>query len=134
VRGRKEGTSRWRSHTFADGVHAITLAGRLDHALVTEVRARVRQLVVRGHRRLVLDASRIDATAVEARRVAEILVQPRGRCRIAVLLPAEIARAMWLPAGVARVETLADARRVLSTPPRVLVGAPAAPLVSVSPL
>lgn len=132
MRGRKAAIGRWRSHTFADGVHAITVTGRLDDELVAAMRARVRQLVVRDHRRVILDASRIDATAAEARRVAEILLQPRGRCRVAVLLPADIARAVWLPAGVARVDTLADARRVLSTPPLVAVGAPAAPLVSAS--
>jgi hypothetical protein len=121
VRGRSAAGSRWRSHTFADGVHAITLTGRLDGELVADVRARVRQLIVRGHRRVVLDATRIDATATEARRVAELLLQPRGRCRIAVLLPAEIARAVWLPAGVARVATLADARRLCAAPPALPV-------------
>jgi hypothetical protein len=124
VRGRKGMARRWRSHTFADGVHAITLTGRLDAELADGVRARVRELVIRGHRRLVLDASRVDATAGEARRVAEILLQPRGRCRIAVLLPDEIVRATWLPAGVARVATLADARRVLAIEQPALVPAP----------
>jgi hypothetical protein len=50
-------TAGWRSHTFGDGVRSLTLLGPLDVALAGRLWTRISELLERGCRKLIVDAS-----------------------------------------------------------------------------
>ncbi len=107
---------RWRSHTFGDGVHMITLTGRLEQQAAGRLRTRLAELLQRGCRRLIVDARGAGVPdAREQRLLAELLEDAhRPSCKVAVVLPCRSAVEDALPTGIAVVRTLDDARRLLA--------------------
>jgi hypothetical protein len=104
----------WRSHTFPDGMYAIT-PRRLDRAVVTAIRRRVRELLGGGRGWLILDLSEAGALGREERRgVTEMLDVGEHRTRIAVVLP-HGATAHWLAPEVHLAGTMLEARLLLDT-------------------
>jgi hypothetical protein len=106
--------ARWRSHTFADGVHAITVVDRLEPVLAQALRRRVRELIHRGCRRLILDASRA-ATPDRRERalLAEVLASQPRSCEIVLVVPRRFAVRELLAADVALARSFAEARELL---------------------
>jgi len=106
--------ARWRSHTFADGVHAITVQDRLEPAQGLGERRRVRELIERGCRQLILDAgAAVTPDRRERALLAEILArQPRG-CEIVLVVPRRFAVREPFAEEVAVARSFAEARELL---------------------
>jgi hypothetical protein len=105
----------WRSHTFADGVRSLTLVGPLDVGLAGRLWTRISELVQRGCRRLIVDASAIDATGDEPALLAAVFAGRSASYQAVVVAPPGSALVDQLPASVGVTLSLSDARRQLAT-------------------
>jgi len=121
----------WRSHTFADGVRSLTLNAPLDVAVASRLWTRVTELVERGCRRLVVDASAIEPTREQCALLAAVFVGRPAVYQAAVVAPPGSELDGLLPPMVGVALSLSDAHAQLrggvlrrSAPP----AAPAAPL------
>lgn len=111
-RGSGIGEARWRSHTFSDGVYAITLTGRLDAGVADGLRARLSELRARGTSRLILDVTAAGAAGTAERvLVAKIFAGHAAACEVVVVTPVRSALGGALPAGVSLAQTVSEARR-----------------------
>lgn len=99
----------WRSHTFADGVRSITLIGPLDAALAGRLWTRVSELLDRGCRRLVVDASAIEPTREQLALLAAVFAGRPASCQ-AVVVSQSSALTELLPATVGVARSLSDAQ------------------------
>ena len=105
----------WRSHTFADGVRSLTLLDPLDVALAGRLWSRIAQLIARGARRLIVDASAIDATGDEPALLAAVFAGQAASCHTVVVAPAGSSLTDRLPATVGVALTLTDAHHQLES-------------------
>jgi hypothetical protein len=105
----------WRSHTFADGVRSLTLVAPLDVALAGRLWSRIAELIARGTRRLIVDASAIDPTGDEPALLAAVLAGQPASCHTIVVAPAGSAPTERLPASVGVALTLTDAHHQLAS-------------------
>lgn len=104
----------WRSHTFDDGIHAITLTRRLDATLAAALRVRVREVVTRGRGGVIVDVRAADATNERHRHwIAEAVDVGAASRRIVVVVPTHGELARWLPRDVQAAGTLPAARLLL---------------------
>jgi hypothetical protein len=113
----------WRSHTFADGVRSLTLLDPLDAALAGRLWTRVSQLLDRGCRRLVVDASAIEPTGEQCALLAAIFAGRPHSYRAVVVAPSAPQLADLLPATVGVAGSLSEAHAQLRSgttrrPPR----------------
>lgn len=105
----------WRSHTFADGVRAITLLGSLDAATAGRLWSRLSELIGRGSRRLIVDASAIDAGGDEPALLASAFAGRPLSCDAVVVARRGSLVVGMLPTWVGVAWTLSDARQQLAT-------------------
>jgi hypothetical protein len=99
----------WRSHTFADGVRSLTLIGPLDAALAGRLWTRVSELLDRGCRRLVMDASAIEPTGEQCTLLAAVFAGRPPSYQAVVVAPREAELVDLLPATVGVALSLSDA-------------------------
>ena len=109
-----EARGGWRSHTFADGVRSLTLVGPLDVALAGRLWSRIAELLTRGARRLIIDASAIEPAGEEPALLAAVLAGHRSSCQVVVIVPAGSSLTDLLPTSVGVALTLTDAHRQLA--------------------
>lgn len=114
----------WRSHTFADGVRSLTLLPPLDAALAGRLWTRVSELLERGCRRLVVDASAIEPTAEQRALLAAVFAGRSASYQAVVVAPRGSDLAALLPSTVGVALSLSDAHAQLQ---RGMVRRPAAP-------
>lgn len=117
----------WRSHTFADGVRSLTLQGPFEAALAGRLWNRISELLDRGCRRLVVDASRIEPGGEQPALLAAVFAGRPASFQAVVVAPPASELADLLPATVGVASSLSDAHAQLRAgtirrPPR-----PAAP-------
>ena len=105
----------WRSHTFADGVRSLTLLAPLDVALAGRLWSRIAQLLARGTRRLIVDASSIQAAGDEPALLAAVFAGHPASCHAVVVVPAGSSLTDLLPASVGIARTLTDAHHQLAS-------------------
>jgi hypothetical protein len=105
----------WRSHTFADGVRSLTLVDPLDPALASRLRRRVSELLERGCRRLVLDASAIEPTRGQCVLLAAAFAGRPASYRAVVVVPRSADLVELLPPAVGVAQSLSDAHGQLRT-------------------
>ncbi len=103
----------WRSHTFADGVRSLTLIEPLDAPLADRLGGRIAQLIERGARRLIVDASAIDPASEEPALLAAALAGQAPSCHAVVVAPVGSSLTNRLPATVGVAITLTEAHRQL---------------------
>lgn len=99
----------WRSHTFADGVRSLTLVGPLDAALAGRLWTRVSELLDRGCRRLVVDASAIEPTGEQCALLAAVFAGRPASYQAVVVAPATSELVDLLPSTVGVALSLSDA-------------------------
>ncbi len=104
----------WRSHTFADGVHSITLTRPLDAPTAGRLRRRLAELIAGGCRRLIVDASPIEPSGREPALLASAFAGRAASCEAIVVTSRESSLVRLLPAWVGIVWTLDGARRQLA--------------------
>jgi hypothetical protein len=116
-RGRGGEDAGWRSHTFSDGVYAITLTTALDVQTADRLRGRLRELCVRGCDRLIVD---VRAAVQPGTRAPELLAAvfqtPMSDCEVVVVMPRG-SSPDGLSSGVAVAWSLDDARELLVARP-----------------
>jgi hypothetical protein len=105
----------WRSHTFADGVRSLTLLEPLDVALAGRLWTRVAQLIARGTRRLIVDATAIEPTGDEPALLAAVFAGQVGSCHTVVVAPVGSPLTDRLPASVGVAATVTDAHHQLES-------------------
>jgi len=105
----------WRSHTFKDGVRCLTLVEPLDAALAGRLWTRIAQLIARGGRRLIVDASAIDPAGDGPALLAAVFAGHRASCHAVVIAPAGSSLTDRLPASVGVARSLTDAHRQLAS-------------------
>lgn len=105
----------WRSHTFADGVRSLTLVGPLDVALAGRLWTRISELVQRGCRRVIVDASAIDLTGDAPALLAALFAGRAASYQAVVVAPPGSALADLLPGSVGVTLSLSEAHRQLQT-------------------
>ncbi len=111
----QSGRPGWRSHTFADGVRSLTLVGPLDVALAGRLWTRISELVQRGCRRLIVDASAIDPVGDAPALLAAVFAGRPASYQAVVVAPSGSALADLLPGSVGVTLSLTDAHRQLQT-------------------
>lgn len=104
----------WRSHTFADGVRAITLVDPLDAAMAGRLWSRLSELIARGCRRLIVDATAIDPRGDEPALLASAFAGRPTSFEAVVVTQRGSQVVDMLPGWVGVAWTLSDARRQLS--------------------
>ncbi|HEX7290349.1 MAG TPA: hypothetical protein VF250_04390 [Conexibacter sp.] len=114
----------WRSHTFADGVRSLTLVDPLDAALAGRLWTRVSELLERGCRRLVVDASTIEPTGEQCALLAAVFAGRPASYQAVVVAPAGSELVDLLPSSVGVALSLSDAHSQLR---RGMVRRPAPP-------
>ena len=105
----------WRSHTFKDGVRSLTLVEPLDVALAGRLWTRIAQLIARGGRRLIVDASAIDPTGDGPALLAAVFAGHGASCHAVVIAPAGSSLTDRLPPSVGVARSLSDAHRQLAS-------------------
>jgi len=105
----------WRSHTFADGVRSLTLLGPLDVQLAGRLWTRVSELIARGSRRLIVDASRIEPTGSQPALLAAVFAGRPASYQAVVVAPPGSELTDLLPKAVGVTRSLTDAHRQLQT-------------------
>jgi hypothetical protein len=105
----------WRSHTFGDGVRSLTLIGPLDVALAGRLWTRIAELLARGGRRLIVDASAIDLSGDGPALLAAVFAGHSTSCQAVVIAPAGSSLTDRLPAAVGVARSLSDAHRQLTS-------------------
>lgn len=103
----------WRSHTFADGVRSLTLLGPLDVQLAGRLWTRISELIARGSRRLIVDASRIEPTGSQPALLAAVFAGRPASYQAVVVAPPGSALTDLLPNSVGVTLSLTDAHRQL---------------------
>jgi hypothetical protein len=117
TRGRGE-LAGWRSHTFSDGVCSVTLTTTLGTEAVERLRTRLRELCARGCERLIVDVTAAVEPAGEVPHLlADVLARQAPSCEMVVVMPRGSRLDRLLPARVAVVWSLTDARRLLAAQP-----------------
>ncbi len=111
----QRGGEGWRSHTFADGVRSLTLVGSLDVALAGRLWTRISELVQRGCRRLIVDASGIGLAGDAPALLAAVFTGRPASYQAVVVAPPGSALADLLPGSVGVTLSLSDAHRQLQT-------------------
>jgi hypothetical protein len=106
-------TADWRSHTFQDGVRSLTLVGPLDAALAGRLWTRISELLERGCRRLIVDASAIDPAGEQPALLAAIFTGRPASFYAVVVAPRGSVLVDLLPASVGVAPSLSDAHRQL---------------------
>jgi hypothetical protein len=106
-------TADWRSHTFGDGVRSLTLLGPLDVGLADRLCTRVSELVERGCRQLIVDASAIEPAGEQPALLATVFAGQPASFRAVVIAPPGSTLVDLLPAPVGVALTLSDAHREL---------------------
>ncbi len=101
----------WRSHTFGDGVRSVTLLGPLDVALAGRLWTRISELLERGGRKLIVDASAIEPAGEQPALLAAVLAGRPASFHAVVIAPPGSALVDLLPASVGVARTLSDAHR-----------------------
>lgn len=117
----------WRSHTFADGVRLLTLIGPLDAALAGRLWTRVSELLDRGCRRLVIDASAIEPTGERCAMLAAVFAGRSVGYQAVVVAPPASELVDLLPTTVGVALSLSDAHGQLQRGAVRRSAAPAAP-------
>jgi len=117
----------WRSHTFADGVRLLTLVDPLDAALAGRLWTRVSELLDRGCRRLVLDASTIELTGEQSALLAAVFAGRPASYQAVVVAPPASELVDMLPPTVGVALSLTDAQSQLRRGTVRRPPAPAAP-------
>jgi hypothetical protein len=112
---RRGANAGWRSHTFADGVRSLTIVGPLDVALAGRLWTRISELVARGGRRLIVDASALEPTGDEPALLAAVFAGRPASYQAVVVAPPGSALVDLLPASVGVTLSLSDAHRQLAT-------------------
>jgi hypothetical protein len=123
----------WRSHTFADGVRSLTLDGPLDAALAGRLWTRVSELLDRGCRRLVMDASAIEPTGEQCTLLAAVFAGRPPSYQAVVVAPRESELVDLLPATVGVARSLSDAHGQLRRGTLRRPTPPAAPAARLPP-
>jgi hypothetical protein len=103
----------WRSHTFADGVRSLTLIDPLDAALAGRLWTRVSELLERGCRRFVLDASSIEPTGEQCTLLAAVFAGRPPSYQAVVVAPPGSELVDLLPSTVGVALSLSDAHAQL---------------------
>lgn len=103
----------WRSHTFADGVRSLTLVDPLDAALAGRLWTRVSELIERGCRRLVVDASSIEPTGEQGALLAAVFAGRPPSYQAVVVAPPGSELVDLLPSSVGVALSLSDAHAQL---------------------
>jgi hypothetical protein len=106
-------TGGWRSHTFADGVRSLTLLGPLDVQLAGRLWTRISELIARGSRRLIVDASRIEPTGRQPALLAAVFAGRPPSYQAVVVAPPGSALTDLLPTSIGVTLSLTDAHRQL---------------------
>jgi hypothetical protein len=114
----------WRSHTFADGVRSLTLVDSLDAALAGRLWTRVSELIERGCRRFVVDASSIEPTGEQCTLLAAVFSGRPPSYQAVVVAPPGSELVDLLPSTVGVALSLSDAHAQLR---RGAVRRPASP-------
>jgi hypothetical protein len=109
------GAADWRSHTFADGVRSLTLVGPLDVALAGRLWTRISELIERGGRRLIVDASTIEPVGEQPALLAAVFAGRPASYQAIVVAPTASALVDLLPRSVGVTRSLSDAHRQLAT-------------------
>lgn len=113
--GPGDGPVGWRSHTFGDEVRSVTLNGPFDVATARRLGVRIAELIERGCRRLIVDASAIELVGKEPALLADVFAARRASYEAVVVAPRGSALVDLLPAWVGVTLSLSDARRQLAT-------------------
>jgi hypothetical protein len=103
----------WRSHTFADGVRSLTLVDPLDAALAGRLWTRVSELLERGCRRFVVDASSIEPTGEQCTLLAAVFAGRPPSYQAVVVAPPGSELVDLLPSTVGVALSLSDAHAQL---------------------
>lgn len=101
----------WCSHTFGDGVRSLTLLGPLDVAIAGRLWTRISELLERGCRRLIVDASAIEPVGEQPALLAAVFAGRPASFQAVVIAPSGSALVDLLPASVGVARTLSDAHR-----------------------
>jgi hypothetical protein len=109
------GRAGWRSHTFADGVRSLTLLGPLDAILADRLQRRISELLERGARRLIVDASATEPTGDQPTLLAAVFAGRRASYQAVVVAPPGSALDDLLPDSVGVSRSLTDAHRQLAS-------------------
>ena len=99
----------WRSHTFADGVRSLTLVEPLDAALAGRLWTRVSELIERGCRRFVVDASTIEPSGEQCALLAAVFSGRPASYQAVVVAPPGSELVDLLPSTVGVALSLSDA-------------------------
>jgi hypothetical protein len=99
----------WRSHTFADGVRSLALMGPLDAALTGRLWTRVSELLDRGCRRLVVDASAIEPSGEQCALLASVFADRPPSYQAVIVSPPGSELVDMLPSSVGVALSLSDA-------------------------
>jgi hypothetical protein len=105
----------WRSHTFADGVRSLTLVGPLDVGLAGRLWTRISELIERGCRRLIVDASAIEPAGDQPALLAAVFAGRTASYQAVVVAPPGSALVDLLPSSIGVTLSLTEARRQLTT-------------------
>jgi hypothetical protein len=103
----------WRSHTFADGVRSLTLIDPLDAALAGRLWTRISELLDRGCRRFVVDASGIEPTGEQCALLAAVFAGRPPSYQAVVVAPPASELVELLPSTVGVALSLSDAHAQL---------------------
>jgi len=115
VRDRQDAGEGWRSHTFPDGVCAITLTAVLDAEAAQRLGGRLRELCARGCERLIIDVTgAIEAASDAPVLLAAVFHEHTPACEIVVVTARRSELDGLLPARIAVAWSLSDARRLLA--------------------
>jgi ABC-type transporter Mla MlaB component len=112
---RLAGRDDWRSQTFADGVRSLTIVGPLDVGLAGRLWTRISEMVERGCRRLIVDASAIDPASDGLALLAAVFAGRTASYQAVVVAPPGCSLTDLLPGSVGVTSSLSDARRQLAT-------------------
>jgi hypothetical protein len=93
----------------------LTLVGPLNVGLAGRLWTRISELVERGCRRLIVDASAIEPTGEEPALLAAVFAGRSASYQAVVVVPSGSALVDLLPASVGVTRSLTDARRQLTT-------------------
>lgn len=99
----------WRSHTFADGVRSLALVTPLDATLTGRLWTRVSELLDRGCRRLVVDASAIEPSGEQCALLAAVFAGRPPNFQAVVVSPPGSELVDMLPSTVGVALSLSDA-------------------------
>lgn len=105
----------WRSHTFADGVRSLTLTRPLVKATTRQLWDRLSELIGRGCRSLIVDASAIEPSDEQLALLASAFRGRPATCEAVVVARRDSPFADRLPGWVGVAWTFSDARRQLAT-------------------